>query len=520
MEAFRRFQRLTWVLALGFASVVSAQDAAVTPETWTEQERQFVQSARALYLQQGLSFTDEQAALAVQQMRAKQKAEPVLPGVPEAEWTPLEREFVQKAREQYAAQGVGFTQAQAQLAVKTMRDRLANATGIAGAMRAMAAMPRQPAPPAGALGGQWAAGQGVGAGAAAGGGSATTEQKIAETIAGWPGKPELLAFTQRRDGFDINGVPVLDPGGRISAYAADPVGGGITYLLEAGHGVSIKSLSAGDPSRTVLLATGRRSERGWDVVTATGVTLSGQTLSVLSDGFLVGRESAAFRYQAGKGVTNIAIPAGYFLAPLQRGNVGATGFVLLEKEAATGTDSLSRLGSSLSTIGSILGANRKEDYALLDIRTRKLHPLNIPANGKMIQVHSQCRKKNWIVSECAQMQSFEALYDGYGMKNSRHYYWLIHWLNTPEGPIAITLEDGQGVLYVTELGSGRRAVAFKRSLGIADWDVLQRADGTVGVKGKLAFNWEEVPDVAVLLRSGASAGQAAASQSEPGSTTP
>ena len=100
MEAFRRFQRLTWVLALAFAPAVSAQNAAVTPDTWTEQERQFVQSARALYLQQGLSYTDEQAALAVQQMRDKQKAEPVLPGVPEAQWTPFAREFGQQAREQ------------------------------------------------------------------------------------------------------------------------------------------------------------------------------------------------------------------------------------------------------------------------------------------------------------------------------------------------------------------------------------------------------------------------------------
>lgn len=519
MEAFRRFQRLTWVLALAFAPAVSAQNAAVTPDTWTEQERQFVQSARALYLQQGLSYTDEQAALAVQQMRDKQKAEPVLPGVPEAQWTPFEREFVQQAREQYAAQGLGFTQAQAQLAVKSMRDRLANVTGFAGALQAMAAMPKQPAVPGGALGGQLAAGRDVGAAGAAGG-SSNTEEKIAETIAGWPGKPERLALTERKDGFDINGVPVLDPGGRISAYAADPVGGGITYLLETSQGVSIKSLSAGDPARTLLLATGRRSGSGWDVVTASGLSLSGQTLSVLSDGFLVGRESAAFRYQAGKGVTNIAIPAGYFLAPLQRGNVGATGFVLLEKEAATGTDSFSRLTSSLTTIGSILGANRKEDFALLDIQTHKLHPLNIPANGKMVHVHSQCRKKNWAVNECAQMQSFEALYDRYGMKNSTHYYWLIHWLNTPEGPVAVTLEDGQGVLYVTQLTSGRRVVALKRSLGISDWDVLQRADGSVGLKGKLAFTWEEVPDVAVLLRSGSNAGDAAAAPSDPRSATP
>lgn len=109
------------------------------------------------------------------------------------------------------------------------------------------------------------------------------------------------------------------------------------------------------------------------VVTSTGQQLSMPIPSVLSDGFLVGRETAAFRYKAwASGVSNIAIPSGYFLAPLQRGHVGATGFVLLEKEGATGTDSLSKLAANLQSIGTILGTNRTDDFALMDIQTRKL----------------------------------------------------------------------------------------------------------------------------------------------------
>lgn len=132
----------------------------------------------------------------------------------------------------------------------------------------------------------------------------------------------------------------------------------------------------------------------------TGKQLSGFTLSILSDGFLVGRSSSAFRYQAGKGVPSIAVPDGYSITPLQRGNVGSTGFVLLEKEGATGgADPISGLFSSVKAIGSILGVNKKEDYFLMSISSGKLYPLNIAADGKQVTLMSQCRRVNWAVSE-------------------------------------------------------------------------------------------------------------------------
>ena len=498
---FQRCKHFFCATALGFAALATAQPSGVAPEQWSEQERQFVQRARSLYQQQGLTYTDEQAAQAVRQMRDKPQAVSAPQGVPESEWTAQEREFVKLAREQYAAQGMPMTQEQAQTVVQSMRTRLAQMTGSMGALQAMAQMrppaaaPRTaPAPTAGA---------------------ATSEEAIAQTIASWPPKPERWVLTERKDGFDINGVTVLDPEGRISSYAADPIGGSITYVLQGSQGVRIKSLGAGDPSRSLLLATGRQTSAGWELVTASGLQLSGQTLSVTSDGFMVGRESALFRYKAGQGVTSVPIPAGYFLAPLQRGNVGATGVVLLEKEGATGTNSATSLLANLQTIGAILGANRKEDFALLDLNTRKLHPLNISANGKTVNVHSQCRKKNWAVNECAQMQSFEALYDRYGLKNGTHYYWLAHWINTAAGPMAFTLEDGAANLYVTDLNTGRRVVALNRSLGIADWEVMQGADGSVGVKGKLAFTWHEVADVVSLLQGQAKAEGSPAADAKP-----
>ena len=43
-------------------------------------------------------------------------------------------------------------------------------------------------------------------------------------------------------------------------------------------------------------------------------------------------------------------------------------------------------------------------------------------------------------------------------------------------------------------------VALNRTLGIADWDAIQNSDGTVALRGKLAFDWKEIPDVASLLQ--------------------
>ena len=66
--------------------------------------------------------------------------------------------------------------------------------------------------------------------------------------------------------------------------------------------------------------------------------------------------------------------------------------------------------------------------------------------------------------------------------------------------MALTLEDGSGKLYLTDLRTGRKVVVLERGLGISDWNILHHEDGTVGVKGRLGFEWQEVADVAALLQ--------------------
>lgn len=487
--------RLSFVaLYLGAVSVAFAQ--GIPAEQWTPQELQFVKNARALYEQQGLTYSDEQASAAVQQMRAKQQAQsaPALQGIPESEWTAQERAFVQELRDQYQKQNRSLGLEEAQVAVQGMRNQMARLMGTMAAVRAMPQLTAAPTAPSTT-------------GTASG---AMTEAQILSTIASWPTKPQSFVLTERKDGFELNGQLIVDPEGRVTSVASDAVSGAITYAVQGNRGVTIKAMSAGDPGRTLVIATGQQTANGWDLRTSTGQSLSGPTVAVLSDGFLVGRDTAAFRYRSGHGVTNIAIPTGWTLTPLQRGDLGSTDHVLLEKDGATGNDSATRVLSSLQSIGSLLGATRKEDYALFNIKTRKLVPLNIAANGKTINVHSHCRKRNNFVNECAQMQSFESLYQPDGRRNNRHYYWGIHWMNTVSGPIALTLEDGMGRLFVTDLQSGKKAVVLERSLGISDWDAVVQPDGRVGVKGRLAFETREVPDVLSLLQ--APAAQSAQTQ--------
>jgi hypothetical protein len=462
----------------------------VPAEQWTTSERQFVENAKNLYQQQGISYTNEQAALAVQQMRQKQA--PTQRGIPEPEWTPQEKNFVEATRQRYASKGMPFTTEQAQLTVQSMREKIANLTGTFGAIQAVASGAvttnidssriQTNQPNTGSL----------------------SEEQIAKEVSSWPRITEQMTIRGRRDGFDLNGRPILDSEGSMFSYAFDLTTGSITYAVKTSRGLTIKTIGNSPDAQPLVIATGVNGRSGWEFQTSTGKQLSGSTISILSNGFLVSRAGSAFRYQTGKGVQSIAIPDGYSITPLQRGNVGATGFILLEKDGAIGSENpVSGLFSSVKAIGSIIGVNRKEDYVLMSTTSGKLFPINISANGKQVTLMSHCRQVNWAVSECQQAQTFQSVYGVDGMKNNSHYYWLVNWVGTPTGPVAFTLEDGLGKLFITDLATGKKALGFDRSFGIADWTVDQSGDGRVAVKAKLAFDWKEIPDAVAFLNSGA-----------------
>lgn len=424
-------------------------------------------------------------------------------GVPMDQWTAQEQAVIEMASKQYAAQGMALTQQQAEMTIQSMRDQMARMMGMAAGLQA-AGQIRMPSMPA----------QQMPAQAATAPLPAISEQQLAQTISKWPAKPALFEVSGRADGFDINGEPVLDPEGRIFSYAVNTVTGAATYAREDQAGVKIKAVGVQRPYPTAVIASGVRTAQGWEFHTATGQRLVGSTLSVLSDGFMLGRGSAAFRYQTGIGYSSIAIPNGYTLAPLQRGDIGSTGYVLLEKEGAvpaSDDNPVMGLWSAAKAIGSTVGLMRKEDYALMDTRSGRLFPINVPADGKTVALMSECKRRNWVISECQKMQTFESVYGVDGFKNNSHYYWKVQWLPTAQGAIALTQEEGVSAVYATNLQTGQKVPLFQRSLGIGDWDVVQHADGRIGVKARMVLDWQEIPDVLEFMRLAATTPQPAES---------
>jgi hypothetical protein len=472
-------------------SVGTAFSQVIPANQWTAKERQFVEGARSLYQQQGVGYTNEQASMAVMQMRQQQAASPR--GVPEAEWTAQERISIDTFKRQYAAQGGSISAEQSQMAVQAMRDQIAKIMGGTGAFQVLAN--------SGSMPGMGSANPVTNA-VVQSNVAVLSEEQLARTIGAWPAKQGDMEMRGKRDGFDINGRPVIDPEGKMTSYAYDVTTGSITYGVRTSRGLTIKMLSAANLGAPLVIANAFQGNSGWEVQTVTGKQVSGETLTVLSDGFLVGRSGSAFRYQPGKGIRSISIPDGYELTPLQRGNVGATGYVLLEKSQATGgQNQLEQILSPFKAIGSIIGINKKDDYALMDIETGKTFAFNIPADGKKITHVSQCRQRNWLISECQRAQTFEAVYGTDGLKNNSHYYWMVNWVGTPQGPVAFSLENGLANIFITDLNSGKKVLAFDRSFGIADWNATQRGDGKVNLNAKLAFDWKEIPDAVAFLNS-------------------
>jgi hypothetical protein len=497
------------LIALGalFGTLTGSFDAhsqGNSPGDWTPQERQFVDDMRAVYQKQGLDMTPEQAQGAVTRFRDQHPT--AQRGIPESEWTSGEIKIVAQAREECRKRGMPFTDEQARLTVQTMRDQIARMTGQVAVMRAMTAnngaMMQAMRAPEGAQSMSQSDPP-----AAAPAGTLGSEEQIATQIARFPAKTGGVSIRQRREGFTVNDQPVVDPEGRITMYGFDVITGDITFAVDTPSGTVVKFMRAGVSMPPVRIATAIRGNAGWSVQTAGGQAISGPTLSMMPKGILVSRAGAAFRYDPGQGVKSIAVPDGYVMAPIQRGNIGGTGFMLLEKEDATGGgNSTAQMLSSFKALGSQLGLNAKADFALLNGDTGKLIPLNIDADGQTVTALSDCyqRSVNSMVSRCYSAQSFESLYSTNGTRNIQHYYWRAQWLNTPQGPIAVTMEDANKKIFITDLTTGKKVVAFHRTLGIADMDVNQDPNGTVSINAQLAFSHESVDDASGFLANASS----------------
>lgn len=331
--------------------------------------------------------------------------------------------------------------------------------------------------------------------------SAETEASLNEKILAFPAKDRELKFEDRKDGFSVNGQPFMDAEGRITKYSFDVLTGDVTYLVQTGgNSYIVKYVRAGSNMEGVTIGNATSMTSGWQVQTVTGKKMAGELLTVLPKGILVARDSAAFKYSPGSGVQNIAVPQCHIIAPFQHGNVGATDFVLLEKEDENKGSATGGLFGSLKAMGSVLGVNKKEDYALLSIKDGKMFLLNIASNGKDVHSYSNCRRQNNAVNNCATITNQEALYDNNGDRNTRHYFWRTNWFNTVSGPIAVAMENGVTDVTITDLTTGKKVIAFTRGMGILKFDASQEPSGKVKIVAQLGLGSETIDDALAFMQ--------------------
>jgi len=332
------------------------------------------------------------------------------------------------------------------------------------------------------------------------GGSA--EDQLARRVAAMGAAKTKVRIEGARDGLRIDGASFLDPEGQISTYAFDALTGDITYTIRSGQDVIYKYLRAGTTGDAITLASAHPMQSGWQITTVTGKTFSGDAVVPIAKGFMVSRAGSVFRYEPGQTSRGTPVPEGWNMAQFQRGNVGSTHFVMLERiQPEPGSSSgLGALLGAAKDLGAILGTSKREDYALMNLDTSKLYPLNVQADGKLYAQMSNCRRMNMFVNNCATVNSFESLYVKGGDRNYGHYYWKASWYSTPSGPIAITQENGVADIYVLDLNTGKKVTAFHRTLGISNFDVGQSPEGTVNIVASIATEHKEVADAAAFLQ--------------------
>ena len=314
-----------------------------------------------------------------------------------------------------------------------------------------------------------------------------------------------IELSARRDGLLVNGRVFADPAGAMRAYSYDVVSGDVTYQIASNGGFVFKYFNPSTGVDPVTLGSAVTNSSGIQINLLNGSTLGGDSVIPMPRGVLVARGANLFVYEPGKAIQTVSIPDGWILAQFQRGSVGATRTVLLENVAASNkqkdSSGFGALLSSTQSLGQLLGMNKKEDYAFLNLDTGKLIKLNIAVDGKTQMVMSNCRKRNNFVNDCATATSFQSLYAPDGSRNSLHYFWQANWYQTPSGPIGVVQEGGLVDLFIIDLNTGKRVTAFHRGLGMTSTDTSQSSDGVVKVSAAWMFQDHVINDAASFLGS-------------------
>lgn len=336
----------------------------------------------------------------------------------------------------------------------------------------------------------------------------TTEPALAEQIGQWPAAKGPFEIEQFRDGFSVNKQRILDPEGQIVKYAIDAKTGDYAYLVQRMPGQFVVKVARYQAAAPVAVAMAYQQSGMWTVETATGARLGGNRLLLQPGGVFIARDNVVFSWIPGKGTSNYAAPETHRLAAHQNGDVGATGWILLEKRADTKSSeggvlantTAGALFSAVKGLGAALGVNAADaDFALFELATGNTVPLAVSLDDKNTQILSQCRQRTRLVSECDRLDLVESLYGVDGQPNKTHYYWRIAWYRTDKGPIAVTMENSIRKIEAVALASNQRVTVFERTLGIGGSSSKQMPDGRVQVTARLGFELAVNEDVAALL---------------------
>jgi hypothetical protein len=290
----------------------------------------------------------------------------------------------------------------------------------------------------------------------------------------------------------------MDPEGKISRYSVNPLSGDFTYLLEKSDGTRLVKRGRGSQVPAFLIATIVGRSGSWAVRAVDGQSSEGDMYVLSPQGMVVMREDAAFELIVGKAIRSFALPKGWSPVPLQRGDISGTRYMLVEKsaDARPADGSLDAIFQGFKRLS---GSEMADDYALLNLDSGKLVKLALDIDGKKVTRMSECRKRNAAVNVCNKAESFESLWGADGSPNTWHYFWQVVWMDTPEGPMAISNQRWSSEIRLFDLRSGKEVVAFRRPLGIASWKVAPGPSGTYTLAAQLAFTVHKVPDVRKLL---------------------
>ena len=325
-----------------------------------------------------------------------------------------------------------------------------------------------------------------------------TEQELAEKVAKIQKDAKgNVEITQVRDGLKINGQAYLDPEGKIISVASNSLTGDIVYQLQVNPTTkTVKYMNAGSNEFPVTLGKVVSENNGATFYSVTGQKVSGDFVLPSSVGVLVARDASAFHYVPGKRLASLAVPEQYHVAPVQRGDIGSTNYILLEKnEIDEKQNSFGSLMKSLNDIGSMVGMSKSDDYVLYNIESHNLVTLDMTIGTKSVANYSQCKKINSFINKCDHVSFYNSIYETDGTPNNGHYFWRIAWYPTNEGTFAVVGEGASmNRVNVIKLDESKKSTVFSRTLGINSVNSYQLPSGKIAIDAQLGFSTESIDD--------------------------